>query len=243
MSINVRIFILMCSVFFLGCGVESQISKEKVPEKELSQMVDIQDHSLTDKTLTLDYQVTNIFNDDIWVLLEKNRSGFPYAITRIDEDWIWIKQRYCHEIVEPIDWANRLGRGEYLRLAPGESYSGKILPDLPIKDGFRELKDNRKELKKVVAHRIILEVGYFGPQYSKMFRATAERFGIKGNLDIALSHPYIPADFFLAETTRDGQSCEIAFMWKRWPFLRLEESAKDFRTNVDIPCSIVVDDE
>ncbi|HUV65590.1 MAG TPA: hypothetical protein VMW24_16955 [Sedimentisphaerales bacterium] len=239
MRTDIYVFLLACSVLLGGCSRTIQTQEPPVAEKETPPMVQVKNVTITDANLILDYRVSNPFDDDIRVLLDVSHEGDPYAVTRIDGEWVWIKLRCYHEL-ELGGLADRPAYGEYLRLAPGESRTGRIVLDLPIKDDFRELEEVGRAHKQITLQRAVLEVGYFRPQYSRLFKGIASISRTMGDIT-KLRYP--PANVVVAEQMQGGRSREITYIWGQWPELRLEESAKVLITGVSIPCSVVVEDK
>ena len=60
-------FLLACSVILGGCYRTRQVPEDLIQEKEPAEMIQIHKLTLTDYTLTLNYRVSNPFEDSIWV--------------------------------------------------------------------------------------------------------------------------------------------------------------------------------
>ena len=96
-----RVLLLLAgSVFVGGCCRARQTQEDLVAEKKGQGMVRIQKFTLTDKTLTLDYQVSNPFDDDIRVCQDTSIDGYLHAVTRIDAETVWIKLRFCRSGIQ-----------------------------------------------------------------------------------------------------------------------------------------------
>ena len=249
MSTVLYIFLLACSVFLSGCCSARHTLEDRVPEKEPHRMIRIQNLRLSDKTLTLDYQVSNPFSDDIRVCQDTCVFGCTQHVkTIIDGETLWIRLRSKIER-DTVVLPNPPGISKYLRLRLGESYSGSILLDLPIMKlplvySLRE--EREKERKQIVLHRAVLEVGYFGPRLNKAFGGISKapkEFGIKEGIVVVGGYHYLPSSVYIVEKVVGGQAREVTYIVESWPTLRAEESATVVVTDVDIPCSIVVDNE
>ena len=67
MKTVLHVFLFACSIFLGGCCRARQSREAVAPGKEPAPMIQIQKLTLADKTLTLDYRVSNPFEDAIWV--------------------------------------------------------------------------------------------------------------------------------------------------------------------------------
>lgn len=240
--------LLACSVFLSGCCRTRQIPEAVAREKEPPEMIQIRNLTLTDKTLTLDYRVSNPFEDDIRVCYDTwvhGKQGVQDTKTRIDGETVWIKLSFN---VEPSGaFQNPPTVGKYVRLPPGESYSGRILKDLPLRDYSREPRRGRgrKERKEIVLHRAVFEVGYFGPKWNKFFDSKSERIKqepIKSKPTVIRSFYYLSFNPFITEETLNGKLREVIYV-QPWSSVRNQECAEVLITDVDIPCSVAIDDK
>ncbi|MHC4511920.1 MAG: hypothetical protein ACYTAO_23735 [Planctomycetota bacterium] len=134
---------------------------------------------------------------------------------------------------------NPLAIGEYLRLAPGDSHSGRMVLELPVRNAspVYVFHEDGKSHKQVILHRLVFEVGYFeGPVIDDV----AERVE-KAKRDPNLRETEIEP--VIVEEIQDGQPRRLLRPNQIWPGLAWEKSAKVAVANVDIPCSVVVDDK
>jgi hypothetical protein len=210
-------------------------------------MVQIQKLTVTDANLILDYRVSNPFEDAIWVcydLSARPKDDVQGVATRIDGEAVRIQLRCNIErvggFVDPPPIA------KYVRLPPGESYSGRIRRDLPIRDYVREWQAGRKEHKEIVLHRVLFEVGYFGPDCNEYFASVFE--WSKKEPDkykpVVVEPFYVMSGApFITEEPLDGKSREVLYTEKYLSFIGKERSAEVLITDVNIPCSVVVDDK
>ena len=241
-------FLLACSVVLSGCCRTRQSPGDLPPQKEPPGMIQIQEFSLTDKTLTLDYQVSNPFEDGIWVCYDTWVHGEQVVqdvTTRIDGETVWMKLRFNLD-ERSGSFVNPPAVAKYVRLSPGESCSGRILLDLPIRDYSREPRTGGKEHKEVALHRAIFEVGYFGPKWNKFFDSVSERIKKEPNkYKPIVDGPfyYLSISPFITQETLDGKLREVFYMVEYTGFVSNEESAEAVVTDVAIPCSVVVDEE
>jgi hypothetical protein len=227
-----------------------QITEAVVKEKEPPPMIQIQNLSLTDKTLTLDYRLSNPFDDDIWVCYDTsvyNKQEVQHAATRIDGKTVRIQLR--SNIERFPGFQNPYFVAKYIRLKSDEFCSGRIVRTLPAKDYVREWRESRKEHKEIDLHRVVFEVGYFGSKWNKYFNSldSISRRSMKNtnksNIRKVGKHYYIQPGPLITEETMDGQLREVMYRSELDPFLRNEEFAELVMTNVTIPCSVVVDDK
>jgi len=234
-----------------------QVPREKAavgqaPDNEECRMLEIQNLTVTEESLTLDYRVTNHFEDDIRVCEDIDilgKHGKWDVETRIADETVWIRLRLDYgrdpNVLRPPGYI-----AKYLRLAPGESHSGRILLDLPIRNAspvhrfwFRE---RRKKRKEIVLHRAVFEVGCFGVKWAKFFDSVSERIkkeGIKTDPISSGLGMLLTFEPLIREEIQDGRSREVVYFTDMWPGLSEQESAKVDITDVKIPCSVVVDDK
>ena len=223
-----------------------QMQEPPVAEKEPTPMIWIQNLAVTDANLTLDYRISNPSDNDIWVCNDVSvpgNSDVQSAATRIDGETVRIQLRCNIErfpgFVDPPPVA------KYVRMPPGELYSGRIRRYLPIKDRVREWQADRKEHKEIVLHRAVFEVGYFGPDCSEYFASVVERSKKEPNKykPMVLGPFYFLSGApFITEELLEGKMREVLYTEKYLSFIRKEESAEVHITDVNIPCSIVVDE-
>lgn len=232
------VILLTCSVLLSGC--------RRAPDSEEGRMLEIENLTVTEKALTLDYRVSNPFEQDIWVCEDIDVNGEYDVETRIDAETVWIKLRF--------NLARNVHRdppaiAKYLRLLPGESHSGRILLNLPIRNAspvYSFSDERRKEHEQIVLHRAVFEVGYFGGEFGEFFDVAAEIFkekGIKRNIQVIGGRKLLLTQPLIVEEILDGQPREVVYVDDLWSSIKLEESAKVVCTDVDIPCSVAVDDK
>jgi hypothetical protein len=254
-------FLLICSVFLSGCyragpdpeivpqekELHGQIPTAVAIEKEPPSMIQIQNLSFTDKTLTLDFRLSNPFEDDIHVCYDASihgKQGVQSAATRIEGETVRIQLLSNRERFP--GFVNPYSVAKYIRLKSGESCSGKIVRNLPVKDYVREWRESRKEHKEIVLHRLIFEVGYFGSKWNKFLDSWSEKIKKKEfepKPKFFDPYYYLSISPLITEETMDGQLREVMYISENDPFIENEESAKLVVTDVTIPCSIVVDDK
>ncbi|MHC4539994.1 MAG: hypothetical protein ACYS74_09475 [Planctomycetota bacterium] len=212
-------------------------------------MVQIQNLTLTDKTLTLDYRVSNPFAEDIWVCQDTSVYGFRHVIIAIDGESLWMRLRFNIER-DILVLSDPPGIAKYLRLRHGDSRSGKIFLDLPIMKVpyIHGDAEYRKKRKQITLHQIVLEVGYFGPKYNEIFDTFSKVYNndlplMKRTMQSMEDFHDLPIDPFILDETQDGQSRRVMYISDGSGTLKLEESAKVFIADVNIPCSVAVEDE
>lgn len=219
-----------------------------VTEQEPPGMIQIENLTVTDNTLTLDYRVSNPFQDDIRVCHDRavyGKQDVQHAKTRIHGETVWIM---LGDNVISGGFPNPLPVAKYVRLAPGESYSGKILLDLPIRDQSPDLWSQRrgKEHREAVLGRAVFEVDYREPNSNQYFDSVSERRKMKGTepkLTVVGPYYYLSHSPTITEETVDGKLREVIYVEHSGAPPKNEESAQVVITDVAIPCSIVVDDE
>lgn len=244
------IFLLACSVFLDGCGQPRQIPEDLAREKEQPEMIQIQNLTLTDSTLTLDYRISNPFEDDIRVCHDRTVYGkqdVQHAKTRIHGKTVRII--LGDNVIRGGGFPNPLPVAKYVRLAPGESYSGRVLLDLPIRDQSPELWNQRrgKERKEITLRRAVFEVDYFGPESNELFDSVSERHKMNGTmpkLTVVGPYYYLSSSPTIIEEIVDGKLREAIYVPHSSGAPRKNQGyAQVIITDIDIPCSIVVDDE
>jgi len=244
MTTVLYVFLLVCCVFFSGCSGARQIQEDQTPKKEAGTMIQIQNFTVTEEALTFDYKVTNPFNDDIRVCQDTSFFGRPHVVTRIDNETVRIKLRFNLE----RDIASRSPPpiAKYLRLAPGESYSDRILLNLPIRNASPVnsfLREDFMKHKQIILHRVIFEVGYFGSELNQFF--DAEHDQIKsggpdmGKFYIMGGFHYLKTDPLILDEMQDGRLREFVYTGADWS--ELEASVEVVIADVNVPCSIAVD--
>ena len=230
-----------------------QITEAEVREKEPPPMIQIQNFSLTDKILTFDYRFSNPFKDDIRICQDICVYGNQHVATIIDAETVWIKLRF--NIRKDKALRNPPVISKYLCLPPGKSSSGRILLNLPIRNAspinsFSEEDD--KERKQIILRHVVFEVGYFGPNTNKVFDSISElmkeqgilkEFGIKPDITVLGGVHYLPFSPLTVKEIQDGRSCEVVYVDEHCELISAEESEKVVVNNVEIPCSIAVDDK
>lgn len=241
------VFLLACSVFLSGCRRSSQPSKEeapaksveKIPEKKACHMIKIENLTVKEKTLTLDYQVSDPFLHDIWFCEDIDTKGKYDVETRIDAKTLWIKLRLN---LESNAFICPPAIGKYRRLLPGESHSGRIVLNLPIRNAspVYVFGENRKEHNQVFLNRVVFEVGYFEGELINMISEAIEKFKRETpNEDLQK----LKIEPLIVEEIKDGQLLKFLYVTYTWAGPSMEKSSKVVITDVDIPCSVAVDDK
>jgi len=201
-------------------------------------MIKIGNLTVAEKTLTLDYQVSNPFEYVIWVCEDIDIYTRYDVETRIDAETVRIKLLSNLE----TNLAPEIGPlAKYRRLSPEESHSGKILLNLPIRNAspVYDFGERRKKHKQVVLHHAIFEVGYFEGKLIDRISRTLENFK-RGRPSEELQNTQFEPR--IEEEIEDGQSRKFLYFSNIWPGKSKEKSSKIVITDVDIPCSVVLDD-
>ncbi|UCF16303.1 MAG: hypothetical protein JSW59_02365, partial [Phycisphaerales bacterium] len=85
-------FLLACSVMLSGCSSSERIQEYMARKEESSEMIEIKDITVTEENLTLDYRISNPFQDDIrvchdtWVYGKQNVQN---VVSRIQEEAVY----------------------------------------------------------------------------------------------------------------------------------------------------------
>ena len=243
------IFSLVSSVFLGGCASIRQTPEAVPTEEGAAPMIQIQNLRMADKTLTLHYRISNPLKGAIWVCYDTwvhGEQGVQDASTRIDGEVARIRLCYNREAIGRPAFTNPQGVGKYVRLLPGESHSGRIVQNLPIRDYAREWRAERKARKEIMLRRLIFEIGYLGPKCDDYIASVFEsirRSPDKSKPVILGPYYYLAANPFITEETLDGQLREVMYIEEYTSLIGKEESAEVLIADVDIPCSVVVDDK
>jgi hypothetical protein len=241
-------FWLVLTVLLGVCCRSRQTPEALITAKEPAEMIHIQNLSLTDKDLIIDYRATNIFEDSIWVCHDTSVYGkqdVQNVATRINDETVWIKM--CFNLGSSRVFVNPPAIAKYVRLLPGESCSGRIVQDLPVRDYKREWRAENKEHKEIVLHRIVFELGYigsFGPKWNALLDSWAEKMK-NGSIESKprADGPYyhLPVNPLITEETLDGQLREVMYLRQHTSIEEKEKSAEVLVVDVNIPCSIVIE--
>jgi len=229
---TICVILLACSVLLNGCRQRSHPSKA-------CHMIKVQNIEVTEKTLTLDYQVSNPFKYDIWVCEDIDTRRKYDVETRIDVEMVWIK------LLSNLETNISLEIGtlaKYRRLFPGESHSEKIILNLPIRNAspVYNFHEDHKKHKQVVLHRAVFEVGYFEGKLINTISDDLEKFKRGRPAEELKNTQFEP---LVKEEIEDGQSRKFLYFTNIWLGISKEKSAKVIITDVNIPCSVVVDDQ
>ncbi|MHC4539996.1 MAG: hypothetical protein ACYS74_09485 [Planctomycetota bacterium] len=257
MVTNHYILLLACSVLLTGCWRAKAPVDDHVPEKGGTPVIKIESLEMTDKTFTLDYHVSNPSADDIYVC----EAGCVFdcleeAGTGIDGETLWITRRSrepTDTVTDTLELVNPPGGVvKYLRLRPGEAHSWRIVLDLPIMKWpsgvFSVPEERAKKRKQIVLHRAIFAVGYFPPRYNRRFVEASEEgkklLGIKDGDTSVVSRDFgLSIDPYVVDEIHEGKSRQVLYISRRSPSKKLEESETVVITDVNIPCSVPIDDQ
>jgi hypothetical protein len=230
MAKNFCVILLTCSLFLAGCRRNSQPDEQKA-----SKMIKIENLTVTEKALILDYQVSNPFEDDIWVCEDVDTYGKDDVEIRIDIETVRIKLRSNLEtnILREI-----AALAKYRLLSPGQSHSGKILLNLPIRNAspVYDFHEDRKKHRQIVLKRAVFEIGYFEGKYISRISEVLEKFK-SGKSSYELQNTQF--DPRIEEEIEDGQSYQFLYCTNLWPGPNDEKTAKIVITDNDITCSVV----
>jgi len=220
---------LICYLMLGGCSRRPPPAEDATAESIGERMIHIENFSVTEKTLMLDYKVSNPFEYDIWVCEDIDITGKYEVETRISPGTLRIK--LCFNLESNVFIYNQVF-AKYRLLMPGESHSGKIHLNLPVKSAspvyvFSEI---RKELKREILTRAIFEVGYLK---GEVINKTLEIMKL-----VRLDDPSAKkADNMpeIKEEIINGQSCKLILAPYYWQGLSEEKSAEVVITDVEIP--------
>lgn len=70
-----------------------------------------------------------------------------------------------------------------------------------------------------------------------------EAIGIESGIQVINGLKILTVEPLIVEEKQDGQSREVVYVGSLWPSSSGEESAKVVITDVDIPCSVAIDDK
>jgi hypothetical protein len=236
MTTYIYMFLLACFVLMNGCSWDSQARIDKTQEKEGGRMIKINNITVKEETLTLDYQVVNPFTNDIWICEDIDIYGRYDVETRITDREIQIKLRFnleCNILLHQGVLA------KYRRLSQGDSNSGRILLKLPITNAspVYDFSEDGKKHKRIILNQAFFEVGYFEGNLLNILSESIE----KGKQDPNNEGLYSEA--LILEEIKKAQSHDIVYLPHLWRGLRKEKSMKVIITDVDIPCSVAIDDK
>ena len=147
-------------------------------QKESGQLLEVERFALTEENLTLDYRVTNTFPRDIWVCTSLDGfkpEGEAFFERRIIDQTLRIS---CRGNLEHNAFIVGEGHAIYRRLAPGQSRSGSILLDLPIRPispVHFDFNDLFVPEKSVILNQVVLEIGYFSEDLAALMSESSER--------------------------------------------------------------------
>ena len=229
------LFLLACSVFFSGCRWGKQADIDKTTEKVPYPLIQIENLTVTEKALTLDYQVSNPLAYDIWVCEDIDIYGRYDVETRIDAETVWIKLCFnleCNVYLLQAVYA------KYRRLSPGESHSERILLNLPVRNAspVYEFHENRKKHKQVVLHRAVFELGYLEGDLENVLLESI----YKGKRDP--TNEQLHYEWLMLGYIQNARSRNTIYLPDYWPGLSMEKSAEVVVTDVNIPCSVAIDE-
>ncbi|MHC4679934.1 MAG: hypothetical protein ACYTEK_14685 [Planctomycetota bacterium] len=194
-------------------------------------MIHIENFTVSDKGLTLDYKVSNPFEYDIWVCEDIDiNSGYDVE-TRISPGTLSIK--LCFNL-ECNVYLYNLVFAKYRLLKPGECHSGKILLSLPVKNAspVYHFAKHRTELRRTTLNRAVFEVGYLKGEVIDLALEIMRLVRLDDpNAKKADNMPEIKEEMV------GGQSRKFALVPHVWSDGLVEEkSAKVIISDVDIPC-------
>lgn len=243
-------FLPLCSVFCSvllcgGCQMKQTMQEQSIA-KEAQIMINIRKVTRSEKTLAVDYEVQNLFEDDIRVCQDINIYSNMDVAIRIDEEDIWLKLHTDLE-ADNVFWSPE-PVAKYIRLRPGESHSGRILLSLPIKNfspvKWPQVSQKRKEIFLQRAN-LILEVGYFAPRSNERFEEISkmsQEMGVGGFIEIeGRGWPSLQSSPFTTEEIQNGQAHEVTYISAPWLAMPGEEIARVSVSAVCLPC-LVPDD-
>lgn len=222
---------LICSVMLGGCSRRAQPPEEETAESIGKRMIHIDDFTVTNKALTLDYKVSNPFEYDIWVCEDIDLHGGYDVETRITPGALQIKLCFnleCNLIFYKSVFA------KYRLLKPGESNSGIILLSLPVRNDSPVyfFDENRTRYRRTILNRADFEVGYINGEDINKALELAKRD--KQNIPSGSILVGVPE---IREEIIDGQLRKFVIVPHIWEGLTEEKSAKVVITDVEIPCS------
>jgi len=153
----------------------------------------------------------------------------------------------CFNLERSGAFENPTGVAKYIRLLPGEAFAGRIVQDLPIEGHVHGWQAERKKHKEIILQRAIFEIGYFGPELNRFFDSLSEE--IKKNPDkskpVITPGPFYYLQFnpFITEERLDGILREVMYIDENAPLIEEEKSVETIITDVNIPCSVVVEEK
>ena len=217
-----HVLVLALFAFLYAC-CRNQVAVNGVPEKYLSQMIHIKNVELTEKTVILDYIVSNPYEHEIWVCEDIDRYGKYDVETRIAEKTLCVKLRLLLEI---NILRSRAVYARYRRLAPGDSRLGRVVLNLPARNAspLFSFGERHKNRRKITLRSVCLEVGYF-----------------KGDLLKMISERIKKDEREVHKIKQSHSQDDAIYLSHLWPGLVLETASKAIVADVNIPGSVVVE--
>jgi hypothetical protein len=244
-------FLLACSALLSSCSNPEGIQEYMDRKEEPSEMIEIKDITITKENLTLDFRVPNPCEDDIRVCCSTwahGKQDVQKATTRIAGEKVWIKLCFNTEKKNP-GFVNPPAMAKHVLLRAGESFSGSIPLDLPIRDYSHEPREGSKDRKQIVLHRGVFEIGYLrnvGPKWNKLLDSWSEKLkkeSIRPKPRVIGSYYCLPISPLVTQETLDGRLRELLYIEEYTSLKQKVESEQVVITDITIPCSVVVEGE
>jgi len=231
-------FLLACVVFVSGCRCDNQTRKYKTTENEMPRMIHIGNLTVTEETFKLDYYVENPFAFDIWICEDIDIFGELNVETRIDVEKLQIKCRFNLDNNILLDEAIL---SKYHRLSSKDLFLGTIFLELPVRNAspLYDFDEYWKKRKQVVLHQVVFKVGYFEGNLPDMLYESIE----KGKQNPDNEELYTGA-LYLEGILKGGHSYsnDVFYIPHLWEGLSKEKYTKVIIVDIDIPCSVVIND-
>jgi len=233
-----KLHVFLFAFVFMSCCCDNRTHKYKSTENEKPCMIHIRNFTVTEETLTLDYYVENPFAYNIWICEDIDIFGELNVETRINVEKLQIKCRFNLENNILLDEAVL---AKYHRLSPKDSLLGKIHLKIPVRNAspVYDFDEYWKKRKQVVLHQVVFQVGYFeGNLPDMLYESIEEGKRNPDNEDLYVEALYLEGVLKGSELNCSNDIFYIPHLWKG---LRKEKSTKVIITDVDIPCSIVIE--
>jgi hypothetical protein len=219
-----------------GCVFSGRSSCSEVPRKLTQEtaagketpILQIRNLNVSRGTILVEYRVGNPFSHDIWVAEDASTSGRTEgqsAEQRIVDGTLYIDFRF--DVDKDIISAEHAFT-RYRRLAAGQSHSGMIVLDLPVRNNFYAywVYGFGRPEEDVVLHRLVLTVGYFVEDLPNLLSESAQRDWM------------VPGLHYWQPKSSDPS---IAFVSHVWEGLRFEQSVQAAVDDINIAAAVPAD--
>jgi len=164
---------------FLAPRTQAQFKTQSGTQKTNAPTITVTKLDISDKTLSLSYEIRNDSEQDVWILVGFGKTGMSAEVF-IDRDdrTLLIRERFD----VPFGGGGEIAYGRYVLLSAGQSQTESVTLATPVNPEYGFVDRPLRQARGLeYATRLAIEIGYYAGDLPGMIRGILEKADKIGN--------------------------------------------------------------